>query len=98
MDRSKFAADVKKEPIWKGQRWLLSDMSNGQWLPSYIEIVEVVTIREGDDMVRKCKIDELAGYIDGEGKISIEKTAGRWMNKGTQFMLCGDILTYYEPI
>jgi len=98
MERNHFNLGEKKSLIWKGQQWTLSDKSHANVLPNHIEIVDIVNVKEATEKILKCKIREikdrdfagrLAGFILAP-KINPDEV--------TQFMLAGDILTYYEQV
>jgi hypothetical protein len=94
MGRDRFASGTQREPVRKGQKWALIDVANKKWIPEEIEILDVVMVTEGKRKVRKCKIRETKETFHfyhchslRHGNVTV-----------TEFMLAGDILTYYEQI
>lgn len=94
MERDRFVSGIQREPVRKGQKWRLIDINHKNWIPEEIEILDVVMVMEGKKKVRKCKIKDLNErfHYYPFGRI------GEEIKDLTEFMLAGDILTYYEQI
>ena len=100
MERNHFNLGEKKALIWKGQRWTLSNKTHAKFLPDQIEIVDIVSVTEAKQKITKCKIREVRSHkftttTYGRTSRLFEQVD---IDKLTQFMLAGDILTYYEQV
>ena len=95
MDRTKFTSPGQRDPVRRGQKWSLLDKDTNDFLPEEIEIIDILMVKEGNEKVQKCKIKEI-GYRRYSSICSFGQRIKS--DEITQFMLAGDILTYYEQI
>lgn len=104
MKRDKFILDPH-EPLRQGQRWTLKEPWQ-KHLPITIEILKRVILKEGDEKIEKWKFKEISVYKDKNGVITYEdayyrrygRRFGQNIENISDFMLSGDILTFYEQI
>lgn len=95
MDRDKFLNE-KRLPIRRGQHWKIINAEHAKYLLKYIEIVEIKKEKVDGEEVVRCKIKEL--FPEGHRSKSrwAHRLLGPFEGEVTEFMLAGDILTFYE--